>query len=123
MLNRVKVVICGKEYVVQTEEAPSYVYSLAKTLEKKILSITETNTRVSAHHAAVMVALSTLDELSKSTTNVETIRAQVKEYVDEAGKARIERDVALRENESLKAKIAQLENIVKLKSLKESLDG
>ena len=28
-----------------------------------------------------------------------------------------------RENESLKAKIAQLENIVKLKSLKDSLDG
>ena len=80
MLNRVKVVICGKEYVVQTEEAPSYVYSLAKTQEKK-------------------------------------------EYVDEAGKARIERDLALRENESLKAKIAQLENIVKLKSLKDSLDG
>ncbi len=107
----------------QTEEAPGYVYRLAKTLEKKILSITETNTRVSAHHAAVMVALSTLDELSKSTANVETIRAQVKEYVDEAGKARIERDLALRENESLKAKIAQLENIVKLKSLKDSLDG
>ena len=118
MLNRVKVVICGKEYVVQTEEAPSYVYSLAKTLEKKILSITETNTRVSAHHAAVMVALSTLDELSKSTANVETIRAQVKEYVDEAGKTRLERDAALQEIEVLKTKVANLERELQEKSAK-----
>ena len=43
--------------------------------------------------------------------------------MDDSGKARIELDLALRENESLKAKIAQLENIVKLKSLKDSLDG
>lgn len=121
MLNRVKVVICGREYVLQTEEAPSYVYSLAKTLEKRIMDITESNARVSAHHAAVMVALSTLDELSRCTASVETIRSQVKEYVDEAGKARMERDAALRENDTLKARIIQLENIVKLKSLKDSI--
>lgn len=35
MLNRLKVIICGKEYMLQTEEAPSYVYGLAKLLEKK----------------------------------------------------------------------------------------
>lgn len=39
MLNRLKVIICGKEYMLQTEEAPSYVYGLAKLLEKKINDI------------------------------------------------------------------------------------
>jgi len=96
MMSRVKVVLCGKEYVLQTEEAPSYVYQLAKTLEKRISDITEKSPRISAHSAVMMVALSTMDELTKANASVEVIRSQVKEYVDEAGKARMERDAALR---------------------------
>lgn len=122
MMNRVKVVLCGKEYVLQTEDAPSYVYQLAKSLEKRISDITENNPRVSAHSAVMMVALSTMDELTKANNSVEVIRSQVKEYVDEAGKARLERDAALREIDVLHAKIEQLENLLKLKSLKDSID-
>ena len=44
-----------------------------------------------------------------------------KEYVDEAGKSRIERDAALKEIEVLKSKIDQLENLMKLKQLKDSI--
>ena len=120
MKQRVKVVLCGKEYALQTEDAPSYVYQLAKNLEKRISDITENNPRVSAHSAVMMVALSTMDELTKANNSVEVIRSQVKEYVDEAGKARLERDAALREIDVLKAKIEQLENLSKLKSLRET---
>ena len=123
MMSRVKVVLCGKEYVLQTEEAPSYVYQLAKTLEKRISDITETNPRISAHSAVMMVALSTMDELTKANASVEVIRSQVKEYVDEVGKARMERDAALREIDVCKAKIEQLENLLKLKALKESIQA
>jgi cell division protein ZapA len=104
--------ICGKEYMLQTEESPNYVYSLAKLLEKKINDIAAGSTSISPHCAAVMVALSTLDDLSKSQANVENIRTQAKEYVDEAGKARIERDAALKEVEMLKLKIDRLEKEV-----------
>lgn len=123
MMNRVKVVLCGKEYVLQTEDAPSYVYQLAKALEKRISDITENNPRVSAHSAVMMVALSTMDEMTKANNSIEVIRSQVKEYVDEAGKARLERDAALREIEVLKAKVEQLENLLKLKTLKESIES
>ncbi len=109
MLNRVKVIICGKEYMLQTEEAPSYVYGLAKLLEKKINDISSGATSISPYSAAIMVALSTLDDLSKSQANAESIRAQAKEYVDEAGKARIERDAALKENMALKVRLEKLE--------------
>ena len=34
-MNKVKVVICGKEYCLQTEEEPTYVYALARKLEKR----------------------------------------------------------------------------------------
>lgn len=123
MLNRLKVVLCGKEYVLQTEDAPSYVYQLAKTLEKRISDITESNPRISTHSAVMMVALSTMDELTKANNNIEVIRSQVKEYVDDAGKLRMERDAGLREIDVLRAKVEQLENLLKLKSLKDSIDS
>jgi cell division protein ZapA (FtsZ GTPase activity inhibitor) len=107
MLNRLKVIICGKEYMLQTEEAPSYVYGLAKLLEKKINDISSGNNSISPYSAAIMVALSTLDDLSKAQANVDSIRT--KEYVDEAGKARIERDAALKEIDALRLKLEQLE--------------
>ena len=38
-MNRLKVVICGKEYALQTKEDATYVYNLGRALEKKINSI------------------------------------------------------------------------------------
>ena len=113
MLNRVKVVICGKDYMLQTEEPPSYVYGLGKMLEKKINELTRANSSISQYSAAVMVALSSLDDLNKTQSNLDNIREQAKEYVDEAGKSRIERDAAVKENEALRAKIDQLEKEIK----------
>lgn len=120
MLNDVKVIICGKEYKLKTAESPNYVFSLARSLESKITELTNSGT--SPYTAAIMIALSLLDDLNKSNQRVENIRTQTKEYVDEAGKNRIERDAAVKEIEALKAKITQLENMVKLKQLKDSIE-
>ncbi len=120
MLNKVKVVICGKDYVMQTAEAPNYVYNLARTLEGRINEMTNT-LGVSQYQAAIMTALSTLDDLNKANARLDAICDQGKEYVDDAGKARIERDAALKEIEVLRSKVAQLENSLKLKKLKDTL--
>ena len=76
----------------------------------------------SPYTAAIMVALSVLDDLNKANQRLDNIRTQTKEYVDEAGKSRIERDSAQKEVEALKAKIVQLENMIKLRQLKDSLE-
>lgn len=122
MLNDVKVIICGKEYKLRTAESPNYVFSLARSLEAKISDHMNSGSGTSPYTAAIMVALSVLDDLNKANQRLENIRTQTKEYVDEAGKNRIERDSAQKEIEALKAKIVQLENMVKLKQLKESLE-
>ena len=121
MLNEVKVVICGKEYKLRTAESPNYVFALARALEAKINAIVDSGSGSSPYTASIMVALSLLDDLNKSNQRLENIRDQSKEYVDEAGKSRIERDAALKEIEVLKSKIVQLENMVKLRQLKDSL--
>lgn len=119
MLNDVKVIICGKEYKLKTSESPNYVFALARSLESKINALAVNGS--SPYSAAIMVSLSLLDDLNKANEKLDSIRDQSKEYVDEAGKSRIERDAALKEIDVLKSKIAQLENNVKLKELKDSI--
>ena len=79
------------------------------------------NLGVSQYSAAIMVALSTMDDLSKANARLDQICDQSKEYVDDAGRARIERDAALKEVEMLKSKVAQLENTLKLKKLMDTI--
>lgn len=121
MLNDVKVIICGKEYKLKTSESPNYVFALARALEAKINGVLNSKSGSSPYDAAIMVALTLVDDLNKANQHLDNIRNQTKEYVDEAGKSRIELDSALKEIEVLKSKITQLENMVKLKQLGESI--
>ena len=43
MSNKVKVVICGKDFTLQTSESANYVFGLARTLESRISEITDSN--------------------------------------------------------------------------------
>ena len=117
MLNDVKVIICGKEYRLKTAEAPNYVFSLARNLEARISAHINSGSGTSPYTAAIMVALSLLDDLNKTNQKLDNVRNQTKEYVSEAGKTRIERDAAVKEIAELKARIVQLENLVKPKAL------
>ncbi|MBR1591465.1 MAG: cell division protein ZapA [Ruminococcus sp.] len=118
MKNEIKIVICGKEYKLKTAESPNYVFALARALEGKINEISSNG--ASPYSAAIMVALTILDDLNKANKRLDDIRSQAKEYVSEAGKVRMERDTAVKEMEILKAKVAQLENIVKMQRSKDN---
>ena len=120
-MNRIKVIICGKEYILQTEEENIYVYTLAKKLEQKISNLINGNSSVSIYNASIMVAMSTLDELQKTSTELDEVKTQINDYIDEASKTRMERDDALRENAELKNKLAQLESDLNLKQVKDSI--
>ena len=123
MQNKVRVTICGKEYALQTDESPSYVIGLAKRLDKQITELVNSGDNISIQAAAIIAALSALDEANKSNESIDNIRTQIKEYVDDAGRARMERDEALKELELLRGKIASLENDIKLMQLKGSINA
>ena len=73
MTNEVKVIICGKEYKLRTSESPNYVFALARSLEAKIDSITNSASGSSPYTAAIMVALSLLDDLNKANQRIDNI--------------------------------------------------
>ena len=116
-MNRIKVNICGKEYSLKTAENASYVLNLAAELESKINNMVNSGNGVSVQTAAILIALSAMDDANKANQSVDNIRTQIKQYVDEAAKAMLERDEAIKDKESLKSKLSGLENDLKIQKI------
>ena len=112
MTNKVKVVICGKDFMLQTAESANYVIGLARTLENRISEVSGSNSSTSPFAAAIMVALTMMDDINAVNQQLDQLRAQSKMYVDEAGKTRLERDAVMAENQQLKERLAALEKTI-----------
>ncbi len=96
MENRVNVTICGEEYTLVAEEAPSYIQKVGSYVDAK-LSRLLVNAKVGRSDAAVLAAVNIADELFKERETTEALRAKVKEYIDEAARARNEASELKRE--------------------------
>lgn len=116
MKNKLKVTIYNRTYNLLSEETQSYTDKLAATINTKINTMLRSIPSLSVQDAAVLTALDCLDDLSKANQNIENIRTQIKDYVDDAGRARHQADEAQKEIRELKAKIADLEAQLQVKS-------
>jgi len=122
-MNKVKVVICGKEFSLKTDEAPSYLIGLAKEVDAAVYNmLSESNNSISLQSAALLTALAAYDERRKANDSIDNIRTQIKEYVDDACQARLERDEAVKNEKAHLARIAALENELKIKHMKSDID-
>lgn len=121
--NKVAITICGKEYTLQTDEAPSYVKQLALRLDHRIAEMMEGNDTLSLTSAAILVGLSLMDDSYKTTSNMDNIRGEIRNYVEEAGKARAEADALRRELDDRKREVEALRTELGLKQLRLGIDG
>ena len=58
--------------------------------------------------AAVLSALDYLDELEKSSASADNMRSQIKDYLEDAAKAKLEAEEAKKEIERLRREIGYL---------------
>ena len=121
-MNKVKVTICGKEFSLKTDEAPSYLIGLAKKVDSEIYKMASSADNISIQSAAILVALAAYDDAQKANDSIDNIRTQIKEYVDDACQARLERDEAVKNEKSLLARISALENELQIKKMKSDID-
>ena len=96
MENRVTVNICGEEYTLVAEEAPSYMQKVGGYVDAKLSELLSA-AKVGRSDAAVLAAVNITDELFKAREATEALRAQIKEYSDEAQRARNEASELKRE--------------------------
>ncbi|MGM9618768.1 MAG: cell division protein ZapA [Oscillospiraceae bacterium] len=89
MENRIVISICGEEYTLLADEAPSYMQKVGQYVDSK-MSETLRGAKVGRTDAAVLTALNLADELMKAQQNAENLRSQLKGYLDEANRAKSE---------------------------------
>ena len=104
MENRITVSICGTEYTLIAEESPSYMQKVAALVDARISEIMEGG-RINRVDAAVLAAANIADELLKEQTASENLRNQLKDYLDDANKAKAEASDLRREIFKLQQKL------------------
>ena len=78
------------------------LHELAHEIDLKMAEILR-GARVSTTQAAVLVALQYADEAKKNSGTTDNLRLQLKEYLEDAAKAKSERDFFKRELDRIKA--------------------
>lgn len=106
--NRIQVRIGGASYTIVTEDDEEYVENLAEAVDRNIKEVCNANPTLSVTQAAVLVALDQADACKKASASSDNLRVQIKDYLEESARARMEVEVARREVERLNREIADL---------------
>lgn len=96
MENRITMNICGEEYTLVAEEAPSYMQKVGSHVNEKMSELLA-SAKVGRTDAAVLTAINIADELYKEREAGEALRRQLKQYLDEANRAKNEASELKRE--------------------------
>ncbi len=95
MKNRVSVTIGGRDYTLVAVEEDSYVRKVASHVDQKVKEMMET-AHLSVTDAAIMTAVNIADDYFKMVETSENLRSQLKEYLEEASKMKLELSEAKR---------------------------
>ncbi len=99
--NKIKLNIVGTEYSIVSDEPVSYMTELGMQIDKEMREIMQ-DPRVSTTMAAVLVALNNADAVRKAESAADNLRSQMKGYLDDNARARMESDSSRRELERLR---------------------
>lgn len=108
--NRVNLQIYGNSYSILTEDDPDYVEQLGEIIDSEMKQVAQDAPSLSTTQCAVLVALDQADACKKATASADNLRAQIKDYLEDSARARMEVDVARREIERLNREISNLRN-------------
>ena len=100
-VTKVKLTICGSSYIVSTTDSEEYVNQLAERLDNDM-------TEIMTQNPSASVAASAVDELNKNASSTDNMRAQIKDYLEDAAKAKLDAENARRQVEKLTAELEAL---------------
>lgn len=101
MKRRVTVTIADRPYTLVTTEEQPYVEKVAVQVDELMTSVMK-QAKVSALDAAVLTAINAVDSALKEQEAAQALRAQLKDYLEEANQAKQELADARREIKRLK---------------------
>ena len=105
--NKVKLTICGAEYVIASGEENKYMIELGNEVDEKITSILRQNPRISVTQAAVLAALEFADAGKKATSDAEKLRSSIQEYLEDSSRDKLNCEIATREADRIAKEFAE----------------
>ena len=105
---KVKLSICGNDYYIATDDDPKYVQELGNALDERLTKIVHENSRLSITQAAILASLDYADIAKKASDTADNLRSQIKEYLEDSARYKMEAEVARRDIERLNKEIQLL---------------
>ena len=106
--NRIRLEICGVECVIASDDSEEYIRAIGAEVARSMNAMCRQNERISIATAAVFAALNYCDDAQKAKAAADNLRAQIKNYVEDASHARMEADEARREADRLSREVQRL---------------
>lgn len=106
--SKVKLSIAGSSYVVLTTDSEEYVQGLAEQLDKDMNEVMANSPTASVTSSAILVALDYLDRLEKNSAGADNMRAQIRDYLEDASNAKQAVEEAHHEVERLREELRKL---------------
>lgn len=107
--NKVEVKIHGKEYTVVGTEPDEYIQKVALYVDKKMNEITMMNERLSTSMVAVLTAINVADEFFKCKQDLDNLRLQLQQYIEDLKRANETIKEYEKENSSLKQEVHNMQ--------------
>ncbi|MBR2151725.1 MAG: cell division protein ZapA [Clostridia bacterium] len=108
MANKIRLNVGGIEYLVVSDDDELSVRRIGDELNHRIDMMKRKNPTLSTTMAAMMTALDCCDDLHKANKEIEQLKAQLKNAVEDAACARFEGEQARSEIERLSAELTAL---------------
>lgn len=102
MSNKVSVTIGGRDFTLVVSEEIGYAQKVAGYVDQKVSEIME-ESRVSLTDGALLTALNIADDYFKAAETAENLRRQLREYLEEASRTKMELS-------DLKRQLARVQN-------------
>ena len=115
MLKKVRLVIAGNDYYINTDEDEDYIRSLAAKLEKDLTAMSNGNPCLSTTMAAVLCALEYSDECSRRDRIIEQLKDEARHAVADSASATVEANEAIREIKRLSEENLRLRRMLENK--------
>ena len=106
--NKIRLEICGVECVISSDDSEEYIRTIGAEVSRSINAMRKQNERISVTAAAVFAALNYCDDCRKAQAAADNLRSQIKNYVEDASRARMEADEARREIDRLSRELHTL---------------
>ena len=101
MKNRVVVTIGGQDFVLLSDKEEEYVRHIAARADEEILGLASRMTTAPAAQIAVLAVMNLAEEAIEARETVDSLRAQLKDFLEEASRLK-------QENADLKRELTRI---------------